>query len=445
MVCSLREQILSGKLGVNKFLPSESELAKRYQLSNLSVRKGLDILVQEQLIEKIPSVGNRVASPSPVRSTVVKFGYHSTIAGEAEMARLLGEFHRLNPHIRVDAMEIPTNNYYSFVKQYMDSQMLDIITINNSNFQDVIERGGAELFEETTAKPGTYPFLLKAFTDGGKLLALPLIFSPLILCYNREHFREKRLPEPNSGWTWSELFDTARKLAVENERFGFYFHLLARNRWPVFLLQSGMAFEPDERGQYNLCETTLIQSLNICRELIAMPDVFPVMLSASDADAEELFLEQKVSVIMTTYFALNDLRKAQFAYDLAPLPSFGEYRTLLIEIGLAVNRKSMVKEAAQQLADYLTSFEAQTIIRRQSLSIPADQRAAEWQGKESVQRPSRFHMYREIIPTYRLISDLKLSTAGLNAVQRQIKLYWSGLQDEDGLCRSIEKIVEATE
>jgi multiple sugar transport system substrate-binding protein len=46
------------------------------------------------------------------------------------------------------------------------------------------------------------------------------MFSPAILCYNRDHFTEKALLEPDSSWSWDELFETAEKLAIENERMG---------------------------------------------------------------------------------------------------------------------------------------------------------------------------------------------------------------------------------
>jgi len=267
----------------------------------------------------------------------------------------------------------------------------------------------------------------------------PFIFSPVVLCYNRDHFREKGLFEPDSGWSWEDLCRAARELAVKNKRFGFYCSLLARNRWPVFLLQGGVSFEPDARGEYRLSGTRLIECLEIGRDLLKSPDVFPVMLSASNADAEELFLEEKVSMIMTTYFSLNELKDAPFSFDVAPLPSGREFRTLLVIIGLAVNRKSQVKEAAKLLVDFLTSYEAQLAIRLKTLSIPADRRAAEWQGEERMARPSRFHMYREIVPTFRLLADLRLTVRQIAALQKEVKMFWTGLVDERSLCSRVER------
>lgn len=438
MVDLLREDILTGRLGVDKYLPSEAELGKQFQLSNNSVRKGLEVLVQEGLIEKIPKVGNRVAAPSPETNTVIRFGYHETIALETGIDFLLDEFHKRYPHIQVQTLKVPASNYFGFYKEYMDANLLDVFTMNDYNFTVLQENDAVDLLEPVETDPHHYPFLTEPFMANGEQLVQPLIFTPLVLCYNKRHFIEKDLPEPDSGWTWDDLFRAARRLAVGNERYGFYYHMLARNRWPLFLLQSGMKFAPDEHGTYRLDCEKLMEGLDVCKDLLGMENVFPSMLSASNADAEELFLQQKVSVIITSYSSLNELKDADFPFDIAPLPSLHEFRTLMIVIGLAINRKSKVKEAAKLLADFLRSYESQLNIHRNTLSIPANKRAAEWTGEDKLPRPSRYYLYREIIPTFRLASELQLTSKELNAVYREAKLYWSGLYDRATVCRKIE-------
>ncbi len=440
MVELLRRDILSGRLEADKYLPSEAELGKQFQLSNNSVRKGLELLVQEGMIEKIPKVGNRIVSPGPEGKTIVRFGYHSTINSETNIEYLLEEFHKRYPNIHVQTLGMPTNRYYTFAKEYMDANLLDIVTINDYNFQTLLEHDATDMLEPVENIPSQYSFLTKPFTVNGSQLVQPLIFAPLVLCYNREHFAQSGIPEPDSGWSWSELLEVAEKLAISNERYGFYFSMSARNRFPVFMLQSGMRFEPDERGNYTLADTKLINSLDVCKEILSMKNVFPATLSASDADAERLFLQGKVSIIMTTYAGLNYFKDADFSFDIAPVPYSHEYRTLMIIIGLAINRKSKVKDAAKLLSEFLTSYEAQLLIRKRTLSIPANKSAAEWKGmNDSNNSPSRYHMFRELIPTFRLSTDLLLSPSDLNIVLREAKLYWSGLHDKDTMCRNIEE------
>ncbi|MDF2671666.1 MAG: GntR family transcriptional regulator, partial [Paenibacillus sp.] len=219
MTSQLRDEILSGKRSPGDFLPSELDLSRQFHISNKTVRQGLDVLFQEGLIEKIPKIGSRVASPSADGRVVVRFGYHNTIIREMELTQMLTEFHRLHPHIRVQALEIPRNNYYRFVKEYMDSGMLDVVTINYNNFKEFTDNDTAGLFEPLPIQKETYAFLRNIFQYRDVVLALPLVFSPIILCYNKQHFAEKGIAEPDSSWTWDILLEHAEQLAVENERF----------------------------------------------------------------------------------------------------------------------------------------------------------------------------------------------------------------------------------
>lgn len=441
MISTLRDEIVSGKWPVGSFLPSESDLEIRFQLSNNSVRKGLETLVAEGLIEKIARVGNRVASPRPEHGTVVKFGYVRSTAMLAAMDKLLDRFRVQYPHIQVQPVELPQTGYSRTLQEYMEAGMVDAAMLNNNNFQDFAEESATDLLDPLDQDEELYPFAAAPFVRDGATLVRPFILSPVVLCYNKEHFRQSGVPEPDSSWSWKDLFRYGKQLVVKGERFGFYFYLPSRNRWPIFMLQGGETFAADERGEYHLAASKAIDGLETCRELLEMKDVFPVLLSESDADAEALFLEGKVSVIMTTYYFLNQLKDAGISFDVSPLPGLDNNRTLLIVNGLAVNSRSRHKEAARLLIRFLTSYDSQLLIRQQTLNITAHRRAMEWQGEEAVYRPSRFFMYREIIPTFRLVTEIGLTNNQLKEMQRDTMLFLSGLLDRDALCRKLERLL----
>src|SRR5690606_21834126 len=64
LVNQIREDIMNGNYKRGTYLPPEKTLAKQYQLSNKSVRKGLEQLLEEGLIKKIPRVGSMVIAPN---------------------------------------------------------------------------------------------------------------------------------------------------------------------------------------------------------------------------------------------------------------------------------------------------------------------------------------------------------------------------------------------
>lgn len=443
MIHTLREQILSGHYAIGSYLPSELDLSAAFQLSNNSVRKGLDTLVAEGLIEKIPRVGNRIKAPDEDAQTVIRFGCHPVLDSQTELPYLLAEFQRQHPHIRIQTVQI--NNSQGFVRNFLDNEMIDVFTVNYFLFQELVEGQALDLLEPQEPFAEMYPFLQKGFIEDDVMYAQPFVFSPVVLCYNREHFAKHQVPEPDSSWTWDDLIHYSSKLAVKNERFGFYFNLAHSNRWVIFLLQSGAAFEKDEKGRYRVQGTKLLDGIEKVREILYTPEVYPLMLSAINADAERLFRDEQVSVILTTYYAMNALKEAKFEFDVAPIPYLNEVSTLLITIGLSIHKQSKVKAAAKQLIDYLVSEEAQKVIRKKTYTIPANKQAAQRMEEMELNPPSRYQMYREVIPSFSLFTETNLSLSQLDDVLSECKLYWSGLRSKESLAKSIEDVLNRQE
>lgn len=437
MVKTLRHDIATGKYKVGEYLPSEAHLVDLFSLSINSVRKGLEQLVAEGIIVKKMKVGNRVVKLPVTECVTITFGYHLSMDSIADMSFLVREFEAKHPHIKVVPVQLSNANYNQIVKNYMSHDMLDVVTIRETELQTYEERGELELLEPAAANDGAYPILLDTFSREGVLYASPLVFSPVVLCYNREHFLSKDLPEPDSSWSWDDLVRVTSRLAEPPGRFGFYFNYLSEHRWPIFLLQSGTYFERDLQGKLKP-DASLMDAVRLCKAIIANRQLFPLYIEEHDADAKSLFLDEKLSVMMTTYFNLNHLKDARFSFDIAPVPHHSEQRTMMLAVGLAVNRSSGKKAAAKELVRFLTSAEAQLQIRMRTLSIPALKKAAEWTGEEEMYRPSRYNMYREIMPTFRMLSDLRLTADEVRRFQRELKLYWLDMVDETTLVEFIE-------
>lgn len=440
MISSLRSSIKTGGLQPGDYLPAETALAEQFNLSKNSVRKGLEILVDEFLIEKVPRVGNRVRSLNSEENITLRLGYYPSLMVEACLLDIISGFKQQFGTIHVELIPIDFTNYIATIPGYFESGYLDMIFINYKNFLDCIEGGFESLFEPVEEDSELYPYLTRAFVHQGSLLVQPFISSPLILCYNKDHFLEHDIPEPDSSWTWEDLMRHASLLSRYRDQYGFHFHLQSDNRWPVFLMQSGMRFQKNDIGSYNFEDSNLWEGLDLCNRITGQAGVFPAFLSENDADTETLFVQEKVSIIMATYFSLNWIKEAGFEFEVAPLPSHNQAKTLLLNIGLAVNKQAKSKDAAIKLTNYLLSYEVQLQIRQQTLSIPSHKRAAEWQGEETMYRPSRFHMYRDIIPTFAYISELGLSMQDVVKLKNEVKLYWSKIESKEQLVRRLEKL-----
>ena len=231
VAAELRNEILDGKYEQGDFLPSEKSLMERFQLSNHSIRGGLELLVKEGWIEKIPRVGNKVAAGKP-RVTLTLECNEVTLRN-LELTGLLDEFHQMYPWITVNIKvegAIPRFTEGTNVSS-------DIFIIDNFQFQQLAEQDLVKELVPLTPIPDIYPQLNPMFSAGGQLFMQPIVFSPLVLCYNKEHFREKGMVEPNGSWTWEDLMRHAEELSEDHRRYGFGFHVQSLYRWPLFLLQ----------------------------------------------------------------------------------------------------------------------------------------------------------------------------------------------------------------
>ncbi|PYI53778.1 extracellular solute-binding protein [Paenibacillus flagellatus] len=457
MVRELRGRILDGTYAEGDFLPAESALAMRFRLSNNSVRKGLETLVAEGLIVKIDKVGSRVIPGTARPTTTITIACSPSIARDTDFQRLLDDFHLIHPSIRVapvaanPAGDALGGTYPEFIRNAVDDESVDLFTVNHMHFRELAESGFLHVAEPLPPDGRMYRFLNEAFAIDGRTYVLPLVFSPVVLCYNKDHFAEAGLPEPDSGWTWDDLVDAAARLTVPGKRHGFHFFQVSENRWPLFVLQGGGTFgerdgdAPIGRSGGEDRLERLLEGVRLCGDILRNRDVFPNYWPESEPEASRLFAEGRISMQLATYHSLNDLKDAGVRYDISPVPNPAGRppATLLVAIGLLASARTKRKEEVRLFLDYAASRRAQEHIRAHTLSIPAMKAVAESPEPETgakLNRPARFPLFREIIPSYRLHAQLGLPMRQFEPLRRELMLYWSGMLDEPGLAERLRKL-----
>jgi len=437
MLSTLRTEIISGIRPQGSYLPSEIELGELFQLSKKSVRKALEILVDEGLVCKIPRVGNRVLLPDSSPVTTLRLGIYASIEEQAFLPELLERFLTAYPNIRVETVMLPYTKYPYAIKGYLENGFLDVFTLNNRNFQEIEEANHLHLLEPQSPNPAHHTFLIRQFSHNGALYSTPLMFSPVVLCYNKGVFKNCGLSMPNSGWTWDVLLETAIAIRKKAGINGFYAHIESLNRFPIFLLQSGFRFEARPSG-YRYDDPKLWDVLHRCRSLFLEQGFLPAFLSERDAGAERLFMQQKVGMIMTTYYGLNMMKQVPFEYDITPLPYAVIPKTLLLTTGLSINRFSKQKEIARLFVDFLASEPSQRYIQKQTLSLPANGAAADQNEEDGLAGPPRYPLYREIMPTFADYRELNITIEALDDFSQELKLFWGGLDEPESIIQRVQ-------
>lgn len=431
MVDTLRSEILGGTYAPGEYLPSEMSQSVRFELSNKSVRKGLEVLVAEDLIEKIPKVGSRVKGRSPVTLTLA---YNATNLRDLDQEGLLEDFQKRYSWIKVN-----TRLYDGLpdLSAEGDAAPFDLITLNNVRFQELVEKRNVHMLESLVPPSDTYPFLAEQFTFNDQLLVQPLVFSPVVLCYNKEHFRECGLPEPDGSWTWDDLMRNASILTNNNGRYGFSFHVPDGNRWPIFLLQSGEKFEWDGEKIKNIRNSRLMEGIRLCKKMIHDRSITPAYMSVSNGEHSRMFQEGKISMMLISYFGLNSLKHLDLEFDITPIPFMYEPRTLSISIGVGIHKLSKHKEEAQLLINYLVSERGRDYILDHTLSIPSFRQMNVNNTKPGLNCPSRYAIFREMLFSCRTHRDLNLPMRAFPQLLELLKAFWAGMMNEDELYEQI--------
>lgn len=432
----LRQEMIAGIHALDEYLPSEKSLEQRFKLSNHSIRKGLEQLVEEGWIEKIPSVGNRVITRRPP----VKLSLACNVITLRNLAfeKLLEDFHQLYPWITVEPVigqRIPgVNEQHGTIET-------DAIIIDNFQFQQLLEKNLVSHLETCQPVKDIYRRLYPLFSTNQELYMMPVVLSPLVLCYNKQHFAEKGLAEPDGSWTWEDLIHYAEVLSDDKGRYGFGFHLQSHYRWPLFLMQSGECFRWDDARLEDMRNSKLLDSVKLCKDILHNRKAIPLYLSENNDDIDQMFFEGKLSMTLNTYMGLNGWNHMDLDYGISPVPYIDELRTLVISLGVGISKETAHQEETRLFAQYLTSERAQSIIFKHTMSVPAlSMRSLSLKDKE-IFAPERYYLFRETLGSFRTHADLNISASDFTKLASLLKPYWANMIDEEELCKRIETML----
>src|SRR5512135_3715742 len=110
---SLRDEITKGDLKRGEQLPSENELAAKYNVSRMTIRESIEDLVEEGLLYRRHGVGTFVAFPHLQRdhTRLTSFFDKAEEAGIAVRVRLLSlEVIPAKPRV-AEALDIPVGSH----------------------------------------------------------------------------------------------------------------------------------------------------------------------------------------------------------------------------------------------------------------------------------------------------------------------------------------------
>lgn len=448
----LRGEILSGKIKPNEFILPENTLSEQYELSRVSVRKVLAELVEEGLIEKISGKGNRVIIPQngPTVRETIKLAWFST-SYEIDIVReIINKYKDSQPFADVELTIIPESGYIETISQLIENgDGPDVFMISDSQFLHLLDLQKADLLhpylsQSMLPEEDSYPKIFELFEYAGQQIITPFLFSPVVICYNENLFEQAGITEKDPIPDWDALLNTAKRCTMDLDgddridHYGFCFSS-SPHRWPVFMLQNQGSLAASD-NECTIDNSNTVEALQFCLDLMYKEQVSPIYSHGSEYLAETLFVKERVAMILSTYYFMNEFRGSSIHWNVRPLPKQKSEGTLLLGGGLGINKHSPRIQLAQSFVDFMVGDEAQSLIKQMGCTIPALRKIAE---DDSLLNPSihpkNYNVFKEIMPFAKTLMELGLSKSETNMLRNEMQLMWMNIESPLDTCQRITK------
>ncbi len=132
-----------------------------------------------------------------------------------------------HPGLKIVLANIPYNDFQNKITTMMAAgNAPDIVSTEVNNFVDLYLRGAFEDLTDLAKRDGIdpkiyYDSVLKRYSPGGRIYALPTDIAPFgLVYYNKKIFTEAGVPFPTAKWKWPEPFLTYCKKLVKKDASG---------------------------------------------------------------------------------------------------------------------------------------------------------------------------------------------------------------------------------
>jgi len=312
------------------------------------------------------------ASAQP-KEIVLWHGYRAE--EKVALEKVIGQFNAANASkgIQVKTLAVPYDAYADKISATVPrGKGPDLFIFAQDRLGGWIEAGNTvepiDFYLDDATRKRFIPTTMEAMTYRGTVYGLPLNYKVVTLIYNK-----KLVPTPPK--TSGELVATAKKLTDKKAgRFGlaysygdFYYHSALMNGF------GGGVFGPGTTPTLN--SPANVKSVELMMKWAEKDGIMPA--EPSTALITSLFNDGKAGMVFSGPWFLGEIAKG-VDYALAPLPTLDEaggkpMRPWMTVEGVYVSAPSQNKDAAFEVARFLTSTEAAKVLALEGRQSPANQ------------------------------------------------------------------------
>ncbi|MBL8102438.1 MAG: extracellular solute-binding protein [Anaerolineales bacterium] len=330
------------------------------------MKKNLLVLFSILIIASLALAACGGGAPAGGDVTEVTF-WHAYGTGSAEEIALTKNLEKAAadlPNIKINVLQVPFSDIFNkYDTDVAAGGGPDLFIAPNDNLGGQVRAGTiADITELAAGKLGDYSELAQGgLMYDGKLYGIPETTKAVVFWYNTD-----LLPEaPASTDDLKALMEGGTPVSVS---FGCYHH------WGFFGAFGGQIFD----DSFNFVADDANQA-KVASAISYLNDLYQISVAngwpRNDSDGLAPFTEGTVAAITNGNWAMGDYRAALGdKLAVAPLPAGpgGPANPLLGVDGFYFNPNSENKEAALEVALYLTNKESQTVMMNEAGHVPVN-------------------------------------------------------------------------
>lgn len=306
------------------------------------------------------------------------------------MTRVLEDFERRHPGIRVKYTQIPGVGY-----EYLNKVRLlivagmapDVFYVPDGAFGELVTRDTLLKLDERIAQSKVVKLeeiwtsaLDRYRFDGrnlhqGSLYCLPKDIGPNVMFYNKDVFKARGVPFPDAKtpMTWDQAIATWKKLTFKDGRIQHYG--VSGYPYEAAVWSSGGEIVDVEKRQWVLNSPVGAAAVQWCADLGLVHKVAPdgSKSGGGSSSPSQLFEAQLAAMHVDGRWMVPRFRELKFDWDVAPLPvpKAGQKPVMWSgSVGFGISAKTAVPDPAFKLVEYLAGPEGQTALTRTGLQVP---------------------------------------------------------------------------
>ena len=195
----LLDKIERGEWRPGAKLPGARQLAGEVGCCFTHLQSVLESLVQQGILLSVPRSGTYVRENWEKRLLQGTLRLHRAAPEDCTRQVYSAPISQEHPELRLT---------WKFDRAVYEIQVSHYLLGHHSQYLDL-----GPIFRKLYPDPSAFfPAPFRQFLVNGKLCGIPLLFSPRIIAYNRELFKQCGVELPRPGWSWEEFIACIRQL-----------------------------------------------------------------------------------------------------------------------------------------------------------------------------------------------------------------------------------------